>query len=440
MSNDNYENLSYARKYRPTGLVRYIGNTKAVEAVMRTLQRKNPAQTICLEGEKGCGKTSLGRLIGKEYLCENRDPVKGACGECPNCIEIERYIKTGKTEDLLVDSFITEINVALDRGVKDVESIIEEAYFPSLGDEWRIRLFDEFQMASPAAQAAMLKIIEEPPEKTLWIFCTTEPDKINSALYTRFQLKLQIKKPKLNDLKDIMKYIASKEKFTFQEKALALIAAREDYIIRNALNTLERIVGEYGEVTYENTLDTLQEVADELLFEFYNKLLNMETMEYIRLIHKIKQKMDIKSFIQSLENFTNRGIFILNDSEVDGLSEKEMELYKKLFSRFTVSQICVLLERITDMKHSLSAETKLLALGYSGLDDIKPSMQNTSRLQKVNFIEELENEKGQSLKSVSENTKLNEKAEAEYLETLTGEVSTEELLGLFGSNIAKFED
>ena len=193
------KNLNYARKYRANDFAHVIGNQKAKESLMQALKQpmEKWPQVIMLWGDGGCGKTTLGRILGKEYSCLNRNNETGACNTCENCLAINDYIKTGNTDNLIN---IKEINVAEDSGKNDVSDVFEEMLIPSLYNEWKIYIFDEVQKASNGLQNRLLKITEETPEHVLIVFCTTEPDKILPTLKTRCQLNLHIQKPKLKEL------------------------------------------------------------------------------------------------------------------------------------------------------------------------------------------------------------------------------------------------
>lgn len=430
--NEDYDLLQYSRKNRPTTLSTYRGNIKAVNSVMKSMKNGKRVQTILLTGYSGCGKTSLARLIEKEYLCENRDDIEGACGKCPMCLEMEKYIITGKTDDLMIDSYITEVDVGKDTSKRSVESIIEEAQYSSLGDEWRIWMFDEFHKASDSAKTAMLKFAEEPPEKVLLIFCTTERDKLPIPLLTRMRLDLEIKKPKNEDLILILKDTLSKEKVVYEERALNIIANRSNYIPRTALGLAEKIVDEKTSVTYENTLEVLEEISDKLIFDFYNLLIERNTFDYIQLLCKIKNSVDISTFVSNLISFTNRGIYIINGCNIDGMSEKELTNYKKLFSKFTVQQLSQVMQKLLDMRNDISQETKLLQLGYTGLTENRQEKDQIVRLEKVNLQEEIAIEHKKSLQTTIENNKISDNKINETIDSLTEESSSDDILSMFG--------
>lgn len=444
----NSDGISLARKYRPVTLLKqqgrddvmaYIGNENAVRTVIDALNSPRKPQTVLLSGFPSCGKTSMGRLLIKEYLCENWTPETGACCQCDNCKEIESYILSGKTEDLLVDSLINEVNVAVDRGVKNIETILEEAEYISMSGETKAWIFDEFHRASPEAQSALLKIIEEPPENTLWIFCTTEPDKIDTALRTRFDLDLELNKPTMEDMMNMLQKIARLEGIKYDNKAFKLIIGRSNFVPRDAIHDIEMVLNSKDTVTYENTLEILQELGDKLIFDFLIALLHKDVYSYIRVLHEIKQKISIDKFVASLDNFVVRGVYVLNGMDVDGLTTEEIKEYKDLFKKFSPEQLCNLIQKILAMRGNVSAETQLLLLGYTGIDK-EEKVNNTettnidnlrASLKKVGS--EIEVERAESLKSVQENNRVDEKQLLENIDDLDSEADEEDILSLFSA-------
>lgn len=424
---ENYKDLAFNRKYRPYRWSDSVGNEDAKNKILNILNsnRAKP-QSFLFTGDSGCGKTTDGRLLMKEYLCENRHPVNGACGECPTCKAMEEYIITG-VSDMLPD--VKEVDLTAEGTKGSIDALIEEMQIPSYTDSWKVYLLDECHEASSGAQNRLLKIVEEPPEKVLIIFCTTNPEKMLHTLKNRCQVKIEIKKPKLKELTSLLKTICMKEDITYDIKGLNVISTRSGFTIREALRNLESIVKEYNDATYNTVTKSFHELQDEVYFNFYRKLLNKDVMGYVTALNKIKQQVDLKDFLISLKDFTTRGIYVLNNVNLEGMTEQDIESYSALFKRFTVNQIGYLLNRLLDMEGN-DIETKLLLLGYTGLAS-----------ETEMFPEEvlaIENELALEVDSASKNGELKE---AEILEQginntgdYTKEVSFNDMLSMFGGS------
>lgn len=339
------EKLGFARRFRPTTMVNYVGNEKNKETIKRYLKGKKP-QSILLTGNTGCGKTTIARLLVKEYLCEDRDDEKGACGVCNSCIAVDDYILTGSTE-MLPD--IHEIDITDKSGKSDIDSILETVEYPSITGGWKVYLLDEVHMASRQAQSRILKILEEPPEDVLFIFCTTDPDKMLDTLKNRCQLKLSIVKPTLVDITSLLKRVCLEESKDYDLEGLRTIASRSEFVIRDSLNNLERVLETRGDAKSTSVNEEFNEISNALLFQFYKAFREKDFLAYMGLLYKIKVSFDFRQFLVSLNNFTMRGIYILNGVDVEGISEDELVSYKELFKSFTTEELSYILSSLRRM-------------------------------------------------------------------------------------------
>lgn len=423
--------LAYHRKYRPSKMSGYIGNQKLKETALASLRSSIKPQVILLEGASGCGKTTFARLLVKEYRCENRDDYEGACDECISCNELEDYITTGDASNL-VD--IREVDIASEGGKKDVDAVLEEAMYPSYGGQWKIFIFDECHMATKQAQNRMLKIAEEPPENVLLIFCTTDPDMMLETLLNRCQLRLHVTKPTVKELGGLLKSVCINEGVDYDIKGVNLIANRSGLTIRRALILLQDIVNQKNSAKYSDVIDVLDEISESTMFDFYRKLLNKDTMGYVTLLHKIKTQMELRQFVDSILEFTKRGVLIINGVNLDGMTDGELKSYKNLFSKFTVEQIGMLLEKLLSLRDG-DIELKLIMMGYTGLTRHQTEVSgNELDLLEVNKQEnELVAEKEEHLRQTQKSFEVDEEAQQERVTELEQEMDFDGILDLFGN-------
>lgn len=380
--------LSFARKYRPSTFAGYIGNDKLKTAVMSALTKDTRPQVILLEGASGCGKTTFARLLAKEYSCESRDDVAGACGTCYTCQQLDEYIHTGATGLL---EYVREIDIADNSSKRDLDEVFEEMMLPTFGNQWRIYIFDECHEASDASQNRMLKIAEEPPENVLMIFCTTAPDRMIETLKNRCQIRLHVKKPTVADLAGLLKKVCINEGVDYDIKGLNFIATRSGLTIREALNNIERIINEVGNAKYESAIQVFEEISDKLIVDFYKTLIGKpevdtngavitdeygkprykrDILKYVSLIHDIRVHTEFKQFAMSLRDFTVRGIYTINGIDMEEVSEGEYRIYRDLFGSFTIEQLSGILNKMSSLlSNNKDIELNLLLLGYTGILD-----------------------------------------------------------------------
>lgn len=368
-------NISFARKYRPTSLKGYIGNKNIKDTVQRYLKNGRP-QTILLMGNSGCGKTTLARIIAKEYLCENRDDVEGSCGECPTCLSMDEYIGYGNAENL-PDMY--EIDASDKSGKKDIDGMLSSMEYPPIAGDWKVYIIDEVHSLSEGAMSRLLKAIEEPPEYVLIIFCTNEPEKLLPTIRNRCQLKLTITKPTISDIVELLERVCLEEGKEYDIQGLRMIAARSDNVIRDSLNDIERVLSTRGSATAKSVSDEFKEVSDKIIFDFYKALISKDYMKYIDIMYTIKTSYSFSQFLISLTNFTKRGIYILNGVEVEGLSADELNSYLKLFKSIKPEMISYILSSLKKMNIG-DIEANFMSFIYSDIDTKK-------EIQKTNIID-----------------------------------------------------
>lgn len=337
--------VSFARKYRPTSLEGYVGNKNVKETVKRYFKKSRP-QTILLTGNSGCGKTTLARIIAKEYLCENRDDETGACCKCDTCLSLDEYITTGNMENL-TDMY--EIDSSDKSGKKDIDAMLGSMEYPPMAGDWKVYIIDEVHLLSEGAMGRLLKSVEEPPEYVLMIFCTTNPEKLLATIRNRCQLKLNITKPSTSDIVELLERVCIEEGKDYNIAGLRMLAARSDNVIRDSLNNIERVLSTRGSATDKSVSEEFREVSDSIIFNFYDALLSKDYMGYMDIMYSIKTKYTFEQFLVSLNNFTKRGIYVLNGIEVEGLSTDELSSYLNLFNKVKPEMIGGILSALKRM-------------------------------------------------------------------------------------------
>lgn len=405
------ETLSFARKYRPTSVDSYIGNTEVKETVMRYLRTSRP-QSILITGNSGCGKTTMGRIIEKEYLCEDRDEETGACGHCMMCEAMDEYISTGVFENI---PDVYEIDAAESSSKSNIDSVLSTIDYPSMAGGWKIYLFDEVHKLSQAAMSRILKVLEEPPENVLMILCTTNPEQLLDTIKNRCQLKLAVSKPTTSELTSLLKRVCLNESKDYDLAGLRMLASRADFVIRDSLNFLETVLATRGNATAASVSEQYKQVSDKIIFDFYKAYLEKDYLEYVRIMYEIKTKFGFPEFLTQLTTFTLRGIYILNSVNVEGLSTEEISSYSDLFKKFSIEDISYVLSSLKRMSLG-DIETNLMAFIYvtqpigGGVSEEKKIVESTDELSKES---KFRNDNLQRL----ENAKLREGAKV-----LTGEL------------------
>lgn len=354
------EGKTFAREYRPNSLATYVGNEKVVSTVRNTIARGNRPQVILVEGITGSGKTTIARILMKEYECTGREKGYDACGVCESCKAFEEYIRTGNSDNL---PDVNEINVAQNSGKGDIVDLLEDRVYLPQDGYFKYYYFDEVHKASDALQNYLLKPLEEPEEHVVYILATTDVDKLLPTIRNRANLVLKVKKATELDICKLFGTICTREEIPFEEEAFRMISARADYVIRESLNYLQQVVDAHGSCTADIVAQEFELVTDSVLFDFYRAYIQRDFMGYMSIMHQIKTTMTFESFLQMLRTFTIRGIYVLNGIQLEGMHKEEIRKFSDLFSKFDVVQLSLLLSRLLTLGEG-NVEANLLNFMY----------------------------------------------------------------------------
>ncbi len=432
--------LPYHRKYRPKSFAQYRGNESMKRALMQSLNVVHRPQVLFFSGPAGSGKTSMARLVIQEYMCENRDPVRGACGDCYYCQKLQQYIETGKGDYL---EGIREVDAAADGGKADIDSLLTEASIPSFDGTWKIFMIDECHELTLGAQNRLLKTLEEPSPNVLIILCTTDPHKMIEPVLTRCQLKFEVTKPKRNELVPLLEHVCKEEGVKYDKRALSLVCVKGQFVPRTSLILLESVVTQAKSVLYQQTIEVLEIVSETFYFDFYRYVTadHVDPVRFISFLGRLKQDTRLSDFVNGLLEFTQRGIYVINGATVEALDESEVKQYKKLFSTFDVRTIALILNRIIKLKYSKDIEADMMLMGYTGLlvsaDPVAPVSSAVPLLSDTNNASDVAQERMEGRENHALSRTVTEEEKASFIETQTAPTSLTDLGALFGMDVIK---
>lgn len=270
----------YHLKYRPKK-VSDLDLSEVAEKIKNIISGESDFQSLLLAGPKGSGKTSTARILAKAVNCLNLKEGE-ACGECANCLEIEK----GNSLDII------EIDAASNRGIDDVRTLKENAYLSPVRLKKKIFIIDEVHMLTKEAFNALLKLIEEPPKSTLFILCTTDAQKIPETVLSRL-MRIDFRKGKKEDLERSLEKIIKGEGIEISQKAEAIIVENSDGSFRNLQKTFNEICLEYGK--------KIEEEEVKKYFENSKGEYSGDELE------KDLEKGEGKEILEKLENLAQKG-------------------------------------------------------------------------------------------------------------------------------------
>lgn len=268
MSDSDNKYRVLARKYRPATFADLIGQDALVRTLKNAIDTGRLAQAYILTGIRGIGKTTSARIIARALNCIGPDGKGGMttepCGVCEHC----RAIAEGRHVD------VVEIDAASNTGVDNVREIIETTRYNPTSARFKIYIVDEVHMLTKQAFNALLKTLEEPPERVKFIFATTEIRKVPTTVLSRCQ-RFDLRRVDVEPLTQHFKNIIEKENLKAEDDALRLIARAADGSVRDGLSLLDQAIAHGGGNVTADFVRAMIGLADRAaVFDLFEKLMN----------------------------------------------------------------------------------------------------------------------------------------------------------------------
>ena len=240
-----------ARKYRPQTFKDLVGQEHVTETLANAIKNNRVAHAYIFSGARGVGKTTAARILAKALNCVN-GPTPDPCGECDSCKEIA----SGTSLDVI------EIDAASNRGIDQIRELRDMVRYAPAASRSKVVILDETHMLTDEASNALLKTLEEPPDRVIFVMATTQPEDLVDTIRSRSQ-HFHFRALTFNEIAGRVREIAKKENLKIEDGAVSVIARMAEGSLRDALSFLEQARAYCGDSIEDKTARELFGVVPE---------------------------------------------------------------------------------------------------------------------------------------------------------------------------------
>lgn len=316
------EYIVSARKYRPMKFSDVVGQDALTTTLRNTVKSGKLAHAYLFCGPRGVGKTTCARIFAKAINCAHPTDNGEACGACESCKAFEE----GRSFNIF------ELDAASNNGVDQIKQLMEQTRIPPQVGRYKVFIIDEVHMLSQQAFNAFLKTLEEPPAHVIFILATTEKYKILPTILSRCQI-YDFERMSVAHIIQQLKMVADREKISYEEEALGVIAEKADGGMRDALSIFDQVASfSQGNVTFEKTIEDLNVLDADNYFKTVFLALDNKVADIMLLLNGVLAKgFDGGNFIVGLASHI-RNVLMAKDPQTLPLlevSDRQREQYRE---------------------------------------------------------------------------------------------------------------
>lgn len=372
-----------ATRRRPQHFDSLAGQEFVVSTLKNAISQGRIAHAYLFSGPRGVGKTTSARLLAKALNCVN-GPTADPCGECENC----QGIAKGNSIDVI------EIDGASNTSVNDVRVIKEEVMFPPTSGRYKIYIIDEVHMLSQSAFNALLKTIEEPPEYVVFIFATTEPQKVPATIRSRCQ-QFNFQLLGIDIIKRLLREAVNEMGIEAEEEALFWIAKEATGSMRDAYTLFDQVVSfSNGKITLARIKEKLGLVGLDSINAIMTDIIESKNEDAIAKVQELLFRgVSVDQIVKDFTDYFRSLLLIRQGVKDEGVLGQIVSSFpEKIVSAFNAEQLEAALEMFLklyrDIRYSLNPRFEL-ELAVSKLSKLKYVASNSTVMEQ---LEKLKNE------------------------------------------------
>lgn len=364
------------RKYRPKTFSDVVNQEHVVKTLTNSISMGMVSHAYLFYGPRGCGKTTIARLLAKSLNCQNRQQTTNnrqqttnyePCNKCISCTEINE----GRAIDLI------EIDAASNRGIEEIRNLKEGINIVPTKSKYKVYILDECHQLTKEASNALLKTLEEPPAYAIFILCTTEYQKVLPTIASRCQ-QFEFKKLTIPQIIKTLEEICKKEEVKVEKEALELIAKIAQGALRDAESLLDEVLSlEDKEIKKEEVEKILGIIGIEPIAKMIDFLIKKDKKGAIEYLGELEERgVDLQNFSQKFISYLNDLFLVKINPKIfersSNFTKEEEEYLKKQEKNFTEDNLKELLKIFLDAQNKIKwADIPQLPLELAIVDAVE---------------------------------------------------------------------
>ena len=364
------------RRWRPESFADLVGQEHISRTLSRAVMSGQTSHAYLFTGPRGTGKTSTAKILARALNCAE-GPTLTPCGVCDSC----RSISDGSSMDVF------EIDAASNRGIDEIRDLRESVKFAPTEGHYKIYIIDEVHMLTTEAFNALLKTLEEPPERVIFILATTEPHKVPATIQSRCQ-RYDFHRITVTEIRDRLIYVCKESDIAAEEDALGIIAAQADGGMRDALSILDQCMAlAEGTLTAERVQEALGLVGRAWIRRMAGEIAARDAAALIAQLSELLQSgRELKQVLAELAQHFRRLMIAGVGGTVSAaeLCAGDAEELRMDAAQFTQEEIMSILRRLNETMQELRTSpqpriaVETLLIGLCHTEGTAPSGESTA--------------------------------------------------------------